>query len=888
MISNTTKEQSHLVRRIEMNMREKEIEKKESILEGNNTRITTVYQQELANRFERATTVNNESVYKSARSTTPNQNDSFHTRSTTPNQGINTEGRQTMPNQVAAQVARDTMPNRPFVQPNDLGHDIISNSETNMPKTLTGTVIEGFTVGELINNKSGEALLYKCIDSRGKEYVIKQYQRPLSEYDLDRHNEIISKLEEIPDGVVRILATGIYEGHLYEVMPYYYAGSLRDRLNKKLFSEEEIKKDILPLLLPILKSIHDKGIYHSDIKPDNIMYETEGKKDLVLIDFGISKISQGGWTTYTSDIKGTPDYQAPESFKGILHPETDYYALGITLFELMSGKTPRAYILDQKYEDETAYRDALMEVERAVFEDVIPHPDVMSDDMYRLVYYLTFDSIRNRKDRSNHNNRWIYEEVNQWLIDGNPSWSIGPIPEIDPDINIRFGGKLHTSMNELLVSMAGDWERGCDFITRPGGGLVAELAKSASRNLRLMSLSTKVKDFVDTASRSGQSADVILFVFIYQFGKEIKPIFWKGNTFRSFDELGNAVFRSLSGNNYSSNIFCELFAENLLDIYIKQNKNLSKADTEKIHHLNGISYEKDSISAMYFAAYTLMDEKRYFFENGDSILTPAALKLFLTKEGLKGNLQGFIELCKEFIHDSGNEKEGFKAWYDVNKKIGIQISDPHDEIKTLSPIQKSDTLQRESAIEGSSIESKITFSPCGLIIGLVILATTVAPFVMLLIEIISGRIGIIDEYHRYAFIIGTAVLPVIPLLLAKLICIPRNNVTNICFKTVSNVCGILKFDAIIAIVAIIYEQYSNNVIVGKVLYVIHYSYSWVLLSIRNLIGYNRTDEILNSLAARMGISQSWFNDTVRLAIVFFIYIIINCIFRKRKEEKNSN
>ncbi len=83
---------------------------------------------------------------------------------------------------------------------------------------------------------------------------------------------------------------------------------------------------------------HQRGVLHRDIKPDNILFDTTGL--LKVTDFGIAKLVEGSATT-ASAVIGTPRYMAPEQLlAGRLGPATDLYALGVMLYELLSGALP--------------------------------------------------------------------------------------------------------------------------------------------------------------------------------------------------------------------------------------------------------------------------------------------------------------------------------------------------------------------------------------------------------------------------------------------------------------------------------------------------------------------------------------------------------------------
>ncbi|ONH51762.1 hypothetical protein CcI49_35115 [Frankia sp. CcI49] len=87
-----------------------------------------------------------------------------------------------------------------------------------------------------------------------------------------------------------------------------------------------------------LSVAHARGVLHRDIKPANILFDADNL--LKVTDFGIAKMAEGTATT-ASGVMGTPRYMAPEQFLvGQLGPATDLYALGVMLYELLSGEPP--------------------------------------------------------------------------------------------------------------------------------------------------------------------------------------------------------------------------------------------------------------------------------------------------------------------------------------------------------------------------------------------------------------------------------------------------------------------------------------------------------------------------------------------------------------------
>ena len=134
-------------------------------------------------------------------------------------------------------------------------------------------------------------------------------------------------------------------GTAYYVMDYVDGENLAERLKRtgRPMTEPEVNQ-ILPQILDALKAVHDAGFCHLDIKPSNIMLE-KGEK-VKLIDFGASKQlgANGTLTTNASTaFAQTPGYAPREQIEQSLKkigPWTDIYALGATLYNLLTNKCP--------------------------------------------------------------------------------------------------------------------------------------------------------------------------------------------------------------------------------------------------------------------------------------------------------------------------------------------------------------------------------------------------------------------------------------------------------------------------------------------------------------------------------------------------------------------
>ena len=164
-------------------------------------------------------------------------------------------------------------------------------------------------------------------------------------------------------------------GTAYYVMDYVNGENLAERLKRtgKPMTEAEVN-EILPQILDALKSVHDAGIWHLDLKPANIMVDKSGQ--VKLIDFGASKQQKGGDTTSTA-ISYTNGYAPREQMEqnyDKFGPWTDLYALGATLYNLLTAKRPP---LPTDIDDDTSEDKHL----------ALPMPNV-SDAMRSLVLWL--------------------------------------------------------------------------------------------------------------------------------------------------------------------------------------------------------------------------------------------------------------------------------------------------------------------------------------------------------------------------------------------------------------------------------------------------------------------------------------------------------------------
>jgi len=154
---------------------------------------------------------------------------------------------------------------------------------------------------------------------------------------LDRFLEEYSLIERIQSPhVARIHGHGLSEGHAYLVMEFFDGGDLSQRLEGKPMEAAAALK-IFRELMFALGDIHETGVLHRDLKPQNLMFRSDGS--LAIVDFGIAKHVDAVDRTGHGEILGTPRYMSPEQVQGrALDLRTDIYSAGVLLFQMLSGQ----------------------------------------------------------------------------------------------------------------------------------------------------------------------------------------------------------------------------------------------------------------------------------------------------------------------------------------------------------------------------------------------------------------------------------------------------------------------------------------------------------------------------------------------------------------------
>ena len=287
------------------------------------------------------------------------------------------------------------------------------NNNINTDNMLrVGTVLHGTYRIDRYLSSGGFGNTYVATNIQfGEQYAIKEFfMRGISQRDnnnttvsvsnTDNRETFASQLEKFKkearrlrklnnEHIVRVHDLFEENGTAYYVMDYIDGENLSDRMKRtgNPLSEAEVMQ-LLPQILDALQAAHKEGILHLDLKPANIMVDRQGV--VKLIDFGASKqqSAQGGATTSTA-VSYTNGYAPREQMEQNLEkfgPWTDFYALGATLYTLLTNKKPP---LPSDIDDDGSEDKHL----------ALPMPDNSSEKLRKLVLWL-MNTNKNRRPQN--------------------------------------------------------------------------------------------------------------------------------------------------------------------------------------------------------------------------------------------------------------------------------------------------------------------------------------------------------------------------------------------------------------------------------------------------------------------------------------------------------
>jgi tetratricopeptide (TPR) repeat protein/predicted Ser/Thr protein kinase len=227
-----------------------------------------------------------------------------------------------------------------------------SSAPSSKIKTPAGDSAAVFQLGEVVAGRyeilqllgeGGMGAVYKAADRALDRFVALKVIRP----EMASNPAILARFKQelllshqvTHRNVIRIYDLGESDDVMFITMEYIEGKDLRSLIREREKFTPEEAVEVIQQVCQALDAAHSVGIIHRDLKPQNIMQDPSGR--ILVMDFGLARTFQGDGMTQTGAIVGTMEYMSPEQALGKdLDQRSDIFALGLILFELLTGKTP--------------------------------------------------------------------------------------------------------------------------------------------------------------------------------------------------------------------------------------------------------------------------------------------------------------------------------------------------------------------------------------------------------------------------------------------------------------------------------------------------------------------------------------------------------------------
>ena len=251
----------------------------------------------------------------------------------------------------------------------------------------------------------GMADVYKAKDHKLNRFVAVKVLKPEFREDTTFIRKFRSEAQAAAvlthPNIVNVFDVGDDNGVYYIVMELIEGITLKEYISKKgRLSVKEATSIAIQVSMG-LEAAHSHGIVHRDVKPQNIIISMDGK--VKVTDFGIARAASSN--TINSNVMGSVHYSSPEQVRGGYSDEkSDIYSLGITMYEMVTGKVP--------FDGDTTVAIAIKHLQ----EEMVP-PSVFAEDLPHSLEQIILKCTQKSVDRRYQNMEDVIADLKHSLID---------------------------------------------------------------------------------------------------------------------------------------------------------------------------------------------------------------------------------------------------------------------------------------------------------------------------------------------------------------------------------------------------------------------------------------------------------------------------------------
>ncbi|WP_372365831.1 protein kinase [Candidatus Uabimicrobium sp. HlEnr_7] len=274
----------------------------------------------------------------------------------------------------------------------------------NKPVVLQQKSIDRYQILQMLG-KGGMGTVYKCWDSKLQRTVaLKTLIRQGDDSYVERFLvEIRATIKLHHPNIIRIYDVGEENGIHFFTMDYLCGMTFREVIHDRKISQRKA----IQMLIKIVQALdyaHNQKIIHRDLKPSNIMVDDD--MEPFIVDFGLAKmVDQNNQITESGTILGTPHYMAPEQASGNLRRidnRTDIYALGVILYEAITGKLP-------------FYGVGRVELFVKIIEKTAQRPSTINKRIPKELDAICMKALSKKKEQRYHSATLFAEDLQKYL-----------------------------------------------------------------------------------------------------------------------------------------------------------------------------------------------------------------------------------------------------------------------------------------------------------------------------------------------------------------------------------------------------------------------------------------------------------------------------------------